>query len=821
MRIKFYAGVFCVTAATLMFQVIETRILSVILWYHLAFFAISMAMFGLTAGAVWVYIRGERYSSQTLSYDLGYFSTIFAVTTVLSLALQLSLALTITFSLTGLAVMVLLAVIMAVPYFFSGVTVSLALTRSPFPIGRVYGVDLLGAASGCLGALFLLNSTDGPSAVIWVSALAAGGAIFFAGSRLGGQPEPLPRLASVFRHRLGLFLVLVGLALVNGLTIYGLQPLVVKDKFEKRNPDILETWNSFSRVTVALKDSMDRPQIWGPSPKMSSIQAVHQKYMEIDGFASTTMYRFRGQTSEVEFLKHDVTNLAYFLPQRTKAAVVGVGGGRDVLSAWAFGFRDITGVEINPVFINLLSRHPAFVDYAGLGKLDEVRLVADEARSWLARCGESFDIIQMTLTDTEAATGAGAFTLSENGLYTVEAWKTFIRRLRPQGVITVSRWYSPGQVNETGRIISLATATLLESGVSEPRQHLFVAAAGHIATLILSPSPFAAGDLEALLNAARGLEYQVILSPVTAPQSPVLQDILGAKSLAEIEGRTAALDLDLKPPTDDRPFFFNQLPFYRPWQVIRWAAGRLTPGGVMYGNLLAAVTLCLILLVSLGLVVLTIILPLRSALRDVGSRLVTGGTFYFLLLGLGFMTVEIGFLQRLSVFLGHPTYSLSLVLFSLILATGAGSLMSDRWQLASPLKLGLWAALTGAYIMLLPFWLPQVLGIFNDAGLLVRGALCVVMITPAGLLMGFGFPTGMRLVSVQDPRPTPWFWGINGAAGVLAAGVTVGVSIALGISMAFLLGGVCYLLLLPAALFIGFRDHPAPSGHCPEAQDGA
>lgn len=822
MRAKFYTGVFCVTAATLMLQVIETRILSVILWYHLAFFAISMAMFGLTAGAVWVYGRGDRYSPQTLSFDLAYFSAAFAITTVLSLAMQLTLALTITFSLSGLTVLVLLAAITAVPYFFSGVTISLALTRSPFPIGRVYGVDLLGAASGCLGALFLLNSTDGPSAVIWVGALAAGGAIFFAGSHLGGQPESLPPLTSVLQRHLALFLILVGLALANGLTIYGLQPLIVKDKLEKRSPETWETWNSFSRVTVALKGSMGRPQIWGASPQMPPNLVVHQKYMEIDGFASTTMYRFNGRASEVDFLKNDVTNLAYFLPHRTKAAVVGVGGGRDVLSAWAFGLRDIVGVEINPVFIDLLTTHPAFAAYAGLGKLPGVRLVPDEARSWLARSSESFDIIQMTLTDTEAATGAGAFTLSENGLYTVEAWKTFLRRLTPHGVITVSRWYDPGQVNETGRIISLATATLLESGVTEPQRHLLVAAAHHIATLIVSPSPLVTGDLTALLNAAQSLEYQVILSPVTPVQSPVLQGIVTAKSVAEIARHTAGLDLDLQPPTDDRPFFFNQLPFYRPWQVIRWARGQLTPGGVMYGNLLAGVTLCIILLVSLGLVMLTIILPLRSAMRDVGPRLAAGGTAYFFLLGVGFMTVEIGFLQRLSVFLGHPTYSLSLVLFSLILATGLGSLISDRWQLVGRLKLGLWAGLTGPYIMLLPGWLPWVFLSFEDAGLPLRGALCVSMIAPAGLLMGFGFPTGMRLVSMQDRRPTPWFWGINGAAGVLAAGITVGVSIALGISAAFLLGGVCYLLLLPAALIIGFKDDLSPSvRHRIEPQEGS
>ncbi|MEE8277071.1 MAG: hypothetical protein V3R75_08005, partial [Alphaproteobacteria bacterium] len=176
-RLRFYGGVFLITAATLMLQIIQTRILSVVAWYHLAFFAISLAMFGLTAGAVWVYLKRERFSQRTLSHDLASFSTAFALATALCLAVQMTLSPVGVTSLTGLLTWAELALCLAVPFFFAGVTVSLALTRSPYPMGRVYGVDLAGAAVGCLGVLALLNLTDGPSAVLWTAALAGGAAV--------------------------------------------------------------------------------------------------------------------------------------------------------------------------------------------------------------------------------------------------------------------------------------------------------------------------------------------------------------------------------------------------------------------------------------------------------------------------------------------------------------------------------------------------------------------------------------------------------------------------------------------------------------------
>jgi hypothetical protein len=814
-RFRFYAGVFIVTAATLTLQLVETRILSVIAWYHLAFFVISTAMFGLTAGAVWVYLKGDKFTEGSLSHDLAYYSAAFAVGTCFSLAAQLTIVAAEAFSVTSLVAWTELAICIALPFFFSGVVVSLALTRSPYPIGRVYGVDLLGAAIGCLGVLLLLNSTDAPSAVLWVATAAAAAAIAFRGSGIGGVPEKVPAPARILGRPGIIFVVLLIAAIANGMTRHGLQPLLAKGQLERRGPGLaFEAWNSFSRI-IATASRKGPPHLWGPSPTRPLDQVVESRRMNIDGAAATWMFRFGGQTEEVEFLKYDVTNLSYFLPDREKAAVIGVGGGCDVLSAWMFGLRDITGVEINPIFIELLTTEPGFVDFAGIGKLDGVDLVIDEARSWFARTEETFDVIQMSMIDTFAATGAGAFTLTENGLYTEESWEIFLRRLTPNGVFTVSRWHAPTEIDETGRMVSLAVAALLNRGVADPTQHIFLASAGNIATLVLSVSPFSDAYLEALEDAAAHYEYRVLIGPHSEPASEVLRNIMEAVGPSGREGLiryTSSLVLDLTPPTDDRPFFFNQLRFQKPLDAIKLimtgAAGAHL--GVVGGNLIAALTLVTILAISVVLVLATIVVPLRSAIRDVGTTLATAGTAYFLLIGVGFMAVEIGLLQRLSVFLGHPIYSLSVVLFSLILAMGIGSLASDRWLLNSRAKFAIWALLIGGYIATMPLWLSSVLHDFSSAGLFLRGSLSILVIVPVGFLMGFGFPTGMRLISAFDRKPTPWFWGINGAAGVLASGMSVATSIAFGISATLCIGAVCYLLLIPSAFAIGFGTRTVP-----------
>jgi hypothetical protein len=769
----FYAGLFLMTAATLMLQVIQTRILSVVAWYHLAFFVIGIAMFGLTAGAVWVYLKGERFSEATLSYDLAFYSAAFAVANALALVLQLSLSPVIAQSLTAAISWLIVAVCISVPFFFSGVVVSLSLTRSPFPIGRVYGVDMAGAALGCFGVLGLLNLTDAPSAILWVSVIGLLASLSFARSAVGGTPAELPFMAEALRPRSGkrLLVIFAVFAALNGLYDRGLHPISVKGKIEiATSYPVFQEWNSFSRIAV-FDEGEKPPDMLGPSPHFDGeAWVLNERLVNIDGDAATVAYEVRGDLDKAGFLRFDVTNIAYYMPRRASAAIVGVGGGRDILAAKVLGVDEVVGVEINPILVRLMTREHPYAESVGLDRLDNVTIEVDEARSWFARSGRAFDVIQMSLTDTWAATGAGAFTLSENGLYTVEAWKIFLQRLTREGVFTVSRWYAPGMLNEAGRLVSLAASTLLELGAVEPRRHLFLVVSGRIATLVVSRSPFSAEATEALESASERLGFTVVVSPRAAAASEVLRHMLGAPDRAALEAYTRGLALDLSPATDERPFFFNLLPLHDPAGMV-------------------------------------------STLASGDFPKVT--TAYFLLIGVGFMAAEIGLMQRLSVFLGHPIYSLSVVLFSMILTTGIGSLISDRLPLDRSVKLAAWALVVGVYLTTLPLWLGQATLAFDGEGLLVRGMVSILVIAPAGVLMGWGFPTGIRLVSALDRRPTPWFWGINGAAGVLASALAVAISIAFGISVTLILAGVCYWLVVPAALVIGLarpyaRASPSP-----------
>ncbi len=257
--LRFYLGVFFVSFAALMLEIVQTRILSVVVWYHLAFLVISLAMFGLTAGAVWVYLKRERFTEKTLSYDLGYFTGLFAWATAICLASQMTLAPVISRLVTTLWIWTELALCLSIPFFFAGVAISLALTRSSFPIARVYGIDLLGAASGAVGALLLLNATDGPSAVLWVAVFAAVAAVLFSTAGIGDVPQPAPPLHVWLWHRQWIFLVLLLAAVINPHLEQGLQPIAVKGKFEFPGTHALRQWNSFSRIDVSptFKEASD------------------------------------------------------------------------------------------------------------------------------------------------------------------------------------------------------------------------------------------------------------------------------------------------------------------------------------------------------------------------------------------------------------------------------------------------------------------------------------------------------------------------------------------------------------------------------------
>jgi hypothetical protein len=471
-----------------------------------------------------------------------------------------------------------------------------------------------------------------------------------------------------------------------------------------------------------------------------------------------------------------------------------------MLSAYGFGFRDVTGVELNPTFIDLLQHR--FADFNKLATLPGVSFQVDDARSWFASTGKNrqFDLIQMSMIDTWAATGVGAFSLSENGLYTVEGWRDFISTLAPDGVLTVSRWYSPDNIGETGRLVSLAAASLMQIGVKEPSRHIFLAGVGTLATLLLSRAPLTVDEIGTLRATAEKLGYTIMVSPDALPTNELLREVVMGPDADTLAALSAVHHLDVTAPTDERPFFFNQLRLADALPMLSAFASVASGPGVLSGNLAATLTLLMLIALSAVLVVLTIVIPAAPSLRQVPRRLVGAGTIYFLLIGLGFMFVEIGLIQRLSLFLGHPVYGLAIGLFGLILSTGIGSLISELLPLRNAGRLLVWCGLTALALAALPLWLPQIVHAYQALPITGRAAVATAVIAPLGLLMGFGFPTGMRLVNGIDPRPTPWFWAINGAAGVLAAGIAVLVSIAVSISACLWIGGACYLALALAAV---------------------
>jgi hypothetical protein len=774
------AGLFCVTLATLVLEVLDSRLLSVLAWYHLSFLAVSVAMLGMAAGAVLVFVSGERrawLSAERLPGLTAIFAIAIAASHVANLNLPFPPVRAVTVA--DVALLAAATAVLTVPFVVSGIVVTLALTRTGAPIGVLYGADLIGAAAGCLAVIALLNVTDIASAAFATSAVAALGAWCFA--RATGARG---------RGALALVVVLLGAAFVNANAE---DPLGVRYPKNRSVWPLLNTvehaeWNSHSYVMVRHLEP-SRAWLWGPGTRAPETPA-HVAWAMIDGEAGTPITRWGGDVAALDWVQGDVTTLPYRL-RRGRAGIIGVGGGRDVLSAIWGGNSSITGIEVNRTFIDLLNG--PYRQVAGIADRPGVTLVNDEARSFLTRTGERFDVLQMSLIDTWASTGAGAFTLTENGLYTRDAWQVFLRALTPDGVFSVSRWYAPGEVSETTRLLALGAAALLDAGVTTPGRHLVLASAGHIATLMISPAPFSTMDRAALDGAASQFGFDLLVTPWQPAADARTARVVAAASTAELREAVADRHFDFSPPTDARPFFFNML-------TLRGIVEGVRPAGegIITGNLVATSTL----LALFGITLVLVLAIIGAPLAIVGKPDMARGPFlwsvlYFSLIGCGFMFVQMPFLQRFSVYLGHPTYTFSIILFLMILAAGAGSLLSERIGARNPqpIALGI-SALIAVETLLLQEAMDRTLA----WGLPGRTAVVAAFVVPLACALGVCFPIGMRLVGQHSSRVTAWMWGVNGACSVLATIVAVMVSLWLGIQAnLWIAAGMYGLLALPMA----------------------
>jgi hypothetical protein len=369
-----YGGLFLIALSTLTIEITLTRILSVIAWYHLAFFAISIAMLGMTAGAVTVYIGRSWFEEDRLFDSLAIASLCYALSAPVALVLLCLIPIQLELSVTNICAILVSCTACALPFYWSGIIVSGALTRSSGPVGKVYASDLAGAALGCLLVLVGLELVDAPSLIILCGSLGAVASIIFAGS----APDFRWKKSAIV-----LFVVLFLGGLANSLTPNGIRPLLSKGTLEHGNSFMLEKWNSFSRVAVEY-GSYGEPFFWGKSLVAPDDLATYKHVMKIDGDAATAVTRFAGP-EDLDFLKYDITNVAYALRPTGGACIIGLGGGRDLQSAISFGHRSVVGIDVNPVFVKLLTT--TFRDFAGLAGRPGVTLVVDEARSYLSTPG--------------------------------------------------------------------------------------------------------------------------------------------------------------------------------------------------------------------------------------------------------------------------------------------------------------------------------------------------------------------------------------------------------------------------------------------------
>jgi hypothetical protein len=669
----------------------------------------------------------------------------------------------------------------AVPFVFSGIAVCLALTRSPRAVGWLYAADLGGASLGCLAVVLALKVTDGPTAVLMVAALAGLGAVFF-GREAGSSRLRTATIATAA--------ALVLAATGHAWLVDRHEPILrlVSVKGAPESPALYEKWTSFSRIRVeGIPGQLRKPFGWGFSPRYTPVDEVRELDISIDAASGTVLTGFDGDVGKLAYLQHDVTNIAHYLRPESRVLVIGVGGGRDILSALAFGQRSVEGIEINEAVLEALTRE--FGDFSGhLDRHPKVTLVHDEARSRLARDPRRFDILQVSLIDTWAATAAGAFALSESSLYTVEAWRTFLDRLEPRGILTFSRWYRPREPYEFYRLVNLAVVSLKARGVAGPRRHLAVLTAPsrddnptEVGTLLVSPTPLSSEDIGHLETLAVQMGFRLLLTPGTAID-PVLARIANGD---DPEGVASTIPADISAPTDDRPFFF---------QMVR-LSDLLKPGfwsGEGRARLRAVLILGVLLATVVGLAATCLLLPLlltprEHALRGSGPLFV-----FFTMIGLGFMFVELAQMQRLSLFLGHPAYSLVVVLFSLLLSSGIGSALTQG-RLRSSSKTSWLMALLMAALFAVGVLTPWVARSLAGQETPVRILAAVALLLPAGLVMGTAFPLGMNVAQNRSGL-APWLWGMNGAASVLASVLAVVISMSAGIAAAYWVGFSAYVV---------------------------
>ena len=752
----------------LLYEVAITRVLSVVLWYHFAFLSISLAMLGVGASGVWFAVRPPGPNALRVALIAAAASLPLSVIAILRMrpavqALGLGDATWIAF----------VAVAMLAPMLALGSAICILLIEARGrSIGRMYGADLLGAMLGALLAAPLLYLAPTPQLI----------------AALAGLPIAA-LIVSARRVPVGAWIIA---AVVTGAIVWGEPFAVVYNKSydERTKRPLVARWTPTARITLfdhAIWSAPDMPWLWGMGQRYTP-RPLPQWWIDQDGSAGMPIEHLTGEPRALEHLMFDVTSVGYQVAPPRRVCVIGAGGGRDVLTALAAGAAEVDAVELNPTTVALVSG--AAREFSGdIYHYPGVRAVISEGRSYLTRAPGPYDMIQISLVDSWAATAAGAYALSENFLYTQEALQLYWSRLSDDGMVSISRFSGGEQHLEGGRLAHLARSALVDLGVDRPKRHLAFVQTGPIGTLLMSRREFT-GETLAQLDAvceARGFT-RCWPAPQIDPKSAAT--VVLAHGIAPF----TKLGLDFSPPTDDRPFFFQTVSLLRRQGL-----------NIVGFNERAAI---LLRSVVVGLTALAAVMFFAPFLGGAKVRRKPGllrGSAYFAAIGLAFMSIEMPWIERSILQLGHATYATSTVLGSLLLGAGLGSITAGRlgfdairrWRFALPLLVA------GTFALSIPVFQATL-------GLALGGRIAVVvaMLLPTGWVMGFAFPCGMMRFGDDNKA---WFWAINGAFGVLAGALSLAAAMVLGFTA---VAGLAVCAYVAAAALVGGQ---AASGDPPTA----
>jgi hypothetical protein len=783
-----YFGILLLSSATLLFEITLTRVFSVAQWYHFAFMVVSLALLGFGASGSLLSLF-PRLINKQLNHLMAICAALFSLGCLGSYLLVNSIpfdSYRVAWESRQLLYLVVYYLSLAVPFLFTGLALGVALSKVPSQAGKLYSFNMLGSGLGCLLVLIGLPlfGCTGTVALAVLIGLAAVCVFIATSSKL------LLGLASAG----GIGLILLTISLPGAFEVKMSPYKSLSQVLLHPQTKILWTaWNAFSRVDVVESGSIHIAP--GLSFNCKS-ELPAQLGLTVDGANMSPISQI--ETGQAEFSEYLPGALVYRLSPRAKALIVEPQGGLDVLSALHYQSSSVVAVVSNPLVIKAIE---TFGEKGNFLSDPRVKVAAEGVRSYLRRSQEQYDVIQVTLTDSFQVVGAGAYSLSEDYRYTVEAFKEYYRHLAPEGYLCVTRWLQMPPSEEV-RLMSLATATLEGLNISHPEQHMSAIRTFQTVTLLVKKSPFSNQDIVTIKDFNNKLGFDIIYFPGIESTDLNRHNVLPrevyhealSQILSPLERRAflAGYAYDVSPPTDDRPFFFH---FFR-WSQAPYIWHSLGKTWQPFGG--AGYLLVVALLLSAVLAsAIFILLPLYfrpSQKRGQHRALITWVRWqlfaYFSALGLGFLFIEIPLMQKFILFLDQPTYSFAIVLFTIFICSGLGSLLSLRLSKVLPQVIVSLSLLAFIYPFLLPYLFDTLLG----ESLLLRLFVSFGALAPLSFMMGVPFPWGIRTLGTMSPESVPWAWGINGCVSVVTSILSLMLALSVGFSWVLIAGGGAYLV---------------------------